>query len=88
MYLFIWETESEREHAQAGAGVEGEKEGRLTPHWVEGPEAGLNLMTLRSWPEPKPRVAHLTDWTALNDIIFRVRGQSQNSKKQNKIYII
>ena len=26
------------------------------------PNVGLDLMTLRPWPEPKPRVGHLTDW--------------------------
>ena len=32
-------------------------------HAQHGAEQGLNLMTLRSWLEPKLRVRHLTDWT-------------------------
>jgi len=31
---------------------------------------GLDLMTLRSQPVPKPRVRHLTDWATQNAKIF------------------
>ena len=50
IYLFTLEWES------GAGGAEGEGESPADPN------AELNLTTLRSRPERKPRVGHLTDW--------------------------
>ena len=53
-----------RERARAG-GAEGEEE-RAIPSKLQlstEPDVGLNLTTMRSQPEPKPRVPPLTDCT-------------------------
>ena len=46
---------------QVGEGEEErENQASFTPS-VE-PDEGLNLTTLRSWPEPEPRIRRITDW--------------------------
>lgn len=59
IYWFIWE------RAQQGKGqVKGQKEREWEIQDYElsaEPDAGLELTTLKSWHEPKPRVRHLTD---------------------------
>lgn len=52
------------EYRQAQVGVREAEEERILSrlHAQHGPRNGANLMTLRSWPEPKSRVKHLTDW--------------------------
>lgn len=52
------------ERAQARGGVEGEKESQAESPLSVEPEAELCLMTLRSWPEQKPRVGCSTEWAA------------------------
>ena len=55
--------EKKRSHEQGGGCGEGEDEKRESPAdspLSAEPEAGLNLTTLRSGPEPKSRVRHLT----------------------------
>ena len=44
-----------------GGGAEGEGECEAGSLWSTEPDAGLDLTTLRSQPEWKPRVGHLTD---------------------------
>jgi len=48
-----------------GGVVEGEREGESQADSTLNaePAGGLDLKTLRSWPEPKPRVISLTDWS-------------------------
>ena len=61
--LFIWE----REWAHGGGVVQREKEEenlKQTPCWVWSLIWGLNPITLRSWPEPKPRVRCSTNWAS------------------------
>ena len=36
---------------------------KQTPHWAWSPMRGLITEPRRSWPELKPRVKHLTNWT-------------------------
>ena len=47
-----------------GEGVEGEGERESEAGFMPGadPDSGLNLMTLKSSPEPKSRVRCLIDW--------------------------
>ena len=45
-----------------GAEREGEREPQADSTVSTEPDTGLSLMTLRSWPEPKSRVSHLTNW--------------------------
>ena len=64
--FFLRERESEWVHAHGGGqccrGRRGEKI-LIRLHTVSmEPEVGLDLTTMRSWPEPKSRVGHLTDW--------------------------
>ena len=55
--LFIWERE------WGGGQMEKEWENpQVHPLLSVDPEAGLNPRTLRSWPELKSRVSHLTNW--------------------------
>ena len=56
-----WERKKEREHEGRGGKVQRERESQADSILSAEPDAGLNLMTLRSWPEPKPRVGRLTD---------------------------
>ena len=52
------ETEREKE-------VEGQRERKSQAGFtlsVQSPTRGSNPWTVRSWPEPKSRVRHLTDW--------------------------
>ena len=42
---------------------QGERERRSSFSTEQGAQHGLDLRTLRSWPEPKPRIRHKTDWT-------------------------
>ena len=61
IYLCMYvETESEKKKDDVGAcrgGAEGEREKQIPESNV-----GLYPRTLRSWPEPKSRVRHLTNW--------------------------
>jgi len=65
-YLFIWERERERErtrvHELGEAEGEGERESQADSTLSAEPDVGLDLMTLRSWPELKSRVGRSTDW--------------------------
>lgn len=38
---------------------------KQTPYWAWSPDSGLDLMTMRSWPETKWRVRCLTYWATL-----------------------
>ena len=62
---FIYLRERARGRARGGGGenrVRGrENISRDSPLSTE-PHTGLELMTLRSWLDPKPRVRHSTDW--------------------------
>ena len=62
--LFIWERVRARAHARESE-EEGqrERESQADSMLSVKPSAGLNLMTLRSQPELKPRLGRLTDWT-------------------------
>ena len=61
--LFIWKRERERETERAQAlGGEGEGENLKETTLSAEPDVGLNLMTLRSWLEPKSRVRHSAEW--------------------------
>ena len=74
--FFFWERERGWAHAWAGGGeavggAEGEEERTLSRFHLRlsaEPEAGLDVMTLRSWPELKSRVKHLTDWAPLGTL--------------------
>ena len=50
--LFILEREGR-------GGIENLKQ---TPYWSWSPHTGLDLRTLRSWLNQKPKVTHLTNW--------------------------
>lgn len=68
IYLFIWEGERlrERENMQVVEGW-GQKERERIPSRLNtepAPNTGLNLPTLRSWPELKSKVQLLTNWAA------------------------
>ena len=56
----------ERDSAQGGEKQRKRERENLkqAPHPVQSPKVGLNLRTLRSWPEPKSRVGSLTNWAA------------------------
>ena len=60
IYLF------EREHVHVSVWWRDRREGReRIPRWLPTEcraHARLNLRTLRSWPEPQPRVGPLTNW--------------------------
>ena len=63
-FKFIYfERERKRERAGKGQGGKREREAQagsaLSP---QSPICGSNSRTVRSWPEPKPRVGHLTNW--------------------------
>ena len=49
---------------KGGAGREGKRISSRLPSWAwsREPDTGPDLMTLRSWPEPKAKVGCLTDW--------------------------
>jgi len=49
-------------HAGAGGGADEERERESQADAIQ-PNAGLDPTTMRSRPEPKPRVGHLTDCT-------------------------
>ena len=49
-------------HERWGRGEEAERESQADSALSPGPNTGLDLTTLRLWPEPKPRVIHPTDW--------------------------
>ena len=51
----LWKREKEK--TQGGAGEE-QADSMLSTE----PNMGFNIMTLRSWPEPKSRVGHLARW--------------------------
>ena len=55
--LIDWLIES-----RVGGGAEGEGEKPKQSALSTEPEVGLDLMTLRSWPELKSRVGHSTSW--------------------------
>ena len=57
--LFILEREWEWAWVRGGA-VEKNLQADSPPN--KEPNAGLDLMTLKSWPEPKSKFEHLTDW--------------------------
>ena len=57
-FVFFWERERERERERESAWV-GEGRGRERKRKSE---AGLNVRTVRSWPEPKSRIRCLTNW--------------------------
>ena len=67
-FFKIYILEEEREHAHRGRG-EGRGRRRENPKQIPDsklsvePHPGLDPMTLRSRPELKPRVRHLTDCT-------------------------
>ena len=53
-------------HLKERVGREEQRERLLSRLLTElGPCLGLHLMTPRSWPEPKSRVRHLTNWATL-----------------------
>ena len=59
---------------------EGERESSASSPLSKEPEEGLDLTTLRSWPEPKSRVRCSTDWATQTDAplilsFFNVTGQ-------------
>ena len=79
-FLKIWEStpvnmgEGQRERISSRAWGHGQTKRILSrlPLSAE-PDVELNLSTLRSWPEPKPRVGGLTDWATqvpLNNINY------------------
>ena len=58
--LFIWEREREWVWVGGQSEEKGEGEGenlKQTPPWVQSV-----ITTMRSWPEPKPRLGCLADW--------------------------
>ena len=62
VYLFIVDREIDR--GQAGEGQrerETESQAGSVPS-AQSPMGGSSPQTVRSWPEPKPRVGRLTDW--------------------------
>ena len=64
-FILFWERKRkrEREHASGVGEAEGEggRESQADSILSGEPDEGLDLMTLRSWPEPKSRAVHLTD---------------------------
>ena len=58
--LFLWERE--RESAQVGEGVEGERGSQAVVAVSPEPDMGLDLMILRLWPELESRAGCLTYW--------------------------
>ena len=63
-FLYFWLRESERESKRKQKRErDGEAERESQADSIPGtePDAGLDLTTLRSQPEPKPRVRHSTD---------------------------
>ena len=57
MYLFY-----KTAWAGRGAKAEAQRESQAQSTLSMEPDAGLDCMTQRSWPELEPRVGHLTDW--------------------------
>ena len=69
--MFIYSFEKEREWAGEGQ-RKGEKGYQAGPIVSIEPDLGLDPTNVRSWPELKSRVRHLTDWATqvpLQDII-------------------
>ena len=67
IYLFwerVWTREGQRER-------EGKRESQAgSTLSAQSPTRGLISWTVRSWPDPKPRVRRLTDWTTQVPLIF------------------
>lgn len=59
MYLYTLE----RECVWGGQREKDRGNFKQTPRWLWNPTQGLELTTLRSWPEPNPRVWHPNDCT-------------------------
>ena len=62
IYLFVYLFIYLRERARAGGWAEGERESQADSALSRDPDVGLGPTTLRSRPELKPRVRHVTDW--------------------------
>ena len=81
-YLFILEREREQGQTERERG--GERECQAGPALsVRSPTWGLNSWTVRSWPEPKPTVGHLTDWATqacLNVYLFLREREREREK--------
>ena len=94
VYLFIFERERERKLEHGGCRErESERENlKQAPHCQHrAPMQGLISWTTRSWPEPKPRVGHLTHWAtqASLKLIFSILITSQfNPVQLNHIKIL
>ena len=58
IYLFTLKIDGEREHEQGGRS---RRRGTADSTLSMEPNVGLDPMTMRSGPELKPRVGHLTD---------------------------
>jgi len=62
---------------------EGERESQAGSAFRAEPDVGLNLMTVRSWPELKSRVGGLTNWATQapqHSIIF-LKDEVENKKR-------
>ena len=60
MFIHFWDREREREHARVGEGRDNPKQALCLS--VQSLTWAWNPRTMRSWPEPKSRVSHSTDW--------------------------
>ena len=72
IYLFIWEGETVRREGQR------EKEKQIPVSTV--PDSGLSPTTLRSGPQPKPRVSRLTESSRCPCFLFVFDGVSDTAK--------
>ena len=61
------ERERDRERQRE---TERERESQVGSTLIMEPNMGLNLTTVRSWPEPKSRVGHSTDWATQVPLVF------------------
>lgn len=55
VYMLVSQGEGHREKERERQNL------KQTLHWAQ-PDMGLSLMTLKSWPEPKSRGKHSTNW--------------------------
>ena len=83
--LSIWEKEWEWEHTQE----QGKGRGKQADSPLSmGSHAKLDPRTLRSWPELKSRVRHLTDWATqepLKWLILKCKFYHNKSKVETKL---
>ena len=64
----------EREYRGKWAGEDKGKESPADSLLIAESGSGLDPVTLRSWPEPKPRGRHLADWATWAPLdIFKVK---------------